>query len=123
MGEIKLQAATRQVLGKSMVVTQKTTYSTIPSKLLIARVAQTANIKENTARAALLGIKEAVRYFVINGHSVNLGKFGYLKLRAQASSVAKASQVSAELIKKITIGYQPSKDIKGALAEISFTSK
>lgn len=122
MGEIKLKPQVREVFGKSMVVTQKTTYSTIPSDLLIARVAQTANIKQNTARAAIIGIKEAVRYFVANGHSVNLGKFGYLKPRVKAASVAQAQQVSAELIKGVSIAYVPSKDIKNEINSISFNT-
>lgn len=122
MSEIKLQSKKLQIFGKERMVTQKTTYSTIPPQLLISRVSQTANIKESTTRAALLGIKEAVRYFVINGHSVNLGKFGFLRLRLSAQSVAKATQVSPELIKKLSIGYLPSTDVKKALADIGFTT-
>lgn len=121
MGEIKLKTATRTSFGAVRAVTSKETYSTIPSDLLVARVAQTANIKENTVRAAVLGVKEAIRYFVMNGHSVNLGKFGHLRVGVSAQSVAQAKQVSAELIKSLTINYQPSTDVKKALAEISFT--
>lgn len=121
MGEIKLQTATRASFGAVRAVTSQIRYSTIPSDLLIARVAQTANIKESTAKAAILGFKEAIRYFVMNGHSVNLGKFGYLKAGVQAQSVAQAKQVSAELIKGVKVAYTPSKEIKAELASINFT--
>lgn len=121
MGEIKLKVSTRNVLGKPCIVTEKKTYSSIPSQMLIARVAQTANIKTNTAKAALLGIKEAVRYFVMNGHSVNLGQLGFLKLGVSAGSVARKEQVSADLIRKVTISYQPSKAVKQELANVKLS--
>ena len=76
MGKIVLKTQNRVVAGQERITTSKVNYSTIGSDLIYARVAQTANIKVTTVKSALLGIKEAVRYFVCNGHSVNLGPMG-----------------------------------------------
>lgn len=119
MGQIKTKISTQMVFNKERLVTKKVQYSTIKSDLLIARMAQTAGIKESTARNAFLGIAEAVRYFVLNGHSINLGKFGYLKVGVNAQSVAKASQVNKDLVQKVFLNYLPSTAIKAELANIS----
>lgn len=121
MGEIKLKTGVRNVFGKPSIVTSKKTYSTIPSGLIIARISQTANIKPNTAKAAMLGIKEAIRYFVMNGHSVNLGALGYLKLGVNAGAVAQSKQVTADLVKKVTITYRPSQEIRTELANVKLS--
>ena len=76
MGKIVLKTQNRVVAGQERITTSKVNYSTIGSDLICARVAQTANIKVTTVKSAILGIKEAVRYFVCNGHSVNLGPMG-----------------------------------------------
>lgn len=117
-----LKAKAQTVGATTKVVTSKVQYSTIESDLIVARVAQTAGIKESNVRNALRGITEAIRYFVINGHSVDLGKFGNLRLSVNASSVAKASQVSSDLVQSIGFNYTPSTSIKNELANISFKS-
>lgn len=122
MGKINLNVQARPVFGTEKVVTSKETYSTIPSEMIVARIAQSANIKENTARAAMMGITEAIRYFVMNGHSVNLGRLGYFKPSVSCVSVAKAKQVSADLVRKVSVNYTPSVQVKNMLANISFNS-
>lgn len=122
MGKIVLNKVVRPVFGENKVVTTKERYSTIPSDLLVARVAQSANVKENTCRAAMLGIAEAIRYFVCNGHCVNMGRMGFFRPALSCASVAKASQVSTDLVRKVSVAYTPSKQIKESLAAISFNA-
>lgn len=121
MGKIVLKTQNRVVAGQERITTSKVNYSTIGSDLICARVAQTANIKVTTVKSALLGIKEAVRYFVCNGHSVNLGPMGILSLSIQADSVAQAQQVRYANVSKLSLVYRPSTQIKAHLAEISFS--
>ena len=121
MGNIVLQTQSRNVNGEERLTTSRVNYSTIGSDLICARVAQTANIKVTTVKSALLGIKEAVRYFVLNGHSVNLGPLGIIGVSVSADTVAKASQVHRNLIRGINYSYRPSTEIKGHLANIKFS--
>lgn len=80
MGIIRLSSKIQKVLTNDRMVTRNVRYSTIGSDLIIARCAQVANVKPATVRSGILGLKEAVRYFVVNGHHVNLGKLGILRL-------------------------------------------
>ena len=121
MGNIVLQTTSRNVNGEERLTTNRVNYSTIGSDLICARIAQTANIKVTTVKSALLGIKEAVRYFVLNGHSVNLGPFGIIGVAISADTVAKASQVNRNLIRGINYSYRPSTEIKSHLANIKFS--
>jgi len=98
-----LKQSVGKVAGEQRLVTSAERYSTIDSDPIVARVAQTAGIKEATVRSAILGIKEAIRYFVMNGHSVNLGDFGNLRLSAQGKAVAQKSQVSSYLLSGIAL--------------------
>ena len=122
MGIIRLSSKIQKVLTNDRMVTRNVRYSTIGSDLIIARCAQVANVKPATVRSGILGLKEAVRYFVVNGHHVNLGKLGILRLKINAKSVAQTDQISADLVKRITIGYQPSVEVKEILSNISFES-
>lgn len=128
MGQIKLQTkmgvasvtSAEIAKGEAVIKTRPVRYSTIAGDTLVARVAQTANVKPATVRSGIQGIKEAVRYFVMNGHHVNLGRLGFLTLHVEANAVAQAKQVSANLVKKISVGYQPSTEVKTMLENISF---
>ena len=122
MGIIRLSSKIQKVLTNDRMVTRNVRYSTIGSDLIIARCSQVANVKPATVRSGILGLKEAVRYFVVNGHHVNLGKLGILRLKINAKSVAQEDQISADLISRITIGYQPSVEVKEILSNISFES-
>ncbi len=87
-----LKQSVGKVAGEQRLVTSAERYSTIGTDLIVARVAQTAGIKEATVRSAILGAKEAVRYFVMNGHSVNLGHFGNIRLSARLPAGRQAAR-------------------------------
>ena len=80
MGIIRLSSKIQKVLTNDRMVTRNIRYSTIGSDLIIARCSQVANVKPATVRSGILGLKEAVCYFVVNGHHVNLGKLCILRL-------------------------------------------
>ena len=122
MGQINLKGNVQNVFGKQRLVTRAERYSTIGSELIVARVAQTAGIKEANVQKAIMGIREAVRYFVLNGHSVDLGDFGAIRLVAQGKAVATKAQVSRYLLRGIKILYSPSKKVRNTLENINFTS-
>lgn len=128
MGQIKLKTQMAQASvasnaiqkGDAVIKTRPVRYTTIAGDTLVARVAQTANVKPATVRSGIQGIKEAVRYFVMNGHHVNLGRLGFLTLHVEGAAVAQASQVSANLVKRISVGYTPSTEVKTMVENISF---
>ena len=118
MGQIKVRGKMQRVavINDNRVVARAVRYSTVKSDELTSYAAQSSHIPESTLRACTLAMREAISYFVLNGHHVDLGKFGILGIRSKQQSAVDYEQVSASLVKRITIGYTPSVEIKQALA-------
>jgi len=123
-GKIKLKVKSSSVGGEVRILTKRQQYSRIDGDVLIARIAQSCNINENNVRQALGSIIDAMRYFVLNGHTVSLGRFGSIGLSAKTQMVPKASQVSSDLVKGLKLVYKPSVEIKNeCLGAISFETE
>lgn len=106
------------VINDNRVVARAVRYSTVKGDELTSYAAQSSHIPESTLRACTLAMREAISYFVLNGHHVNLGKFGILGIRSSQKSATDAEEVSARLIKRVSIGFTPSVEIKNAIAQM-----
>ncbi|MBO6029911.1 MAG: hypothetical protein J6T44_05335 [Prevotella sp.] len=120
MGQIKVKGKMQRlaVINDNRVVGRAVRYSTVKADELVSYAAGSSHIPEATLRAATLAMKEAISYFVLNGHHVNLGKFGILGIRSKQKSATDAEQVKADLVKRVTIGFTPSVEIKQAIASM-----
>ena len=120
MGQIKVKGKMQRlaVINDNRVVGRVVRYSTVKGNELVSYAAQSSHIPESTLLACTLAVREAISYFVLNGHHVNLGKFGTFGIRTHQKAVTDAEEVSAELVKRITIGFTPSAEIKKAIAAI-----
>jgi hypothetical protein len=118
MSKIKAKGKMQHVavMDSNRVVGRAVRYSTVKGDEIVSYASQSSHIPESTLRACTLAVREAISYFVLNGHHVNLGKFGILGIRSKQQSAVDYEQVSASLVKRITIGYTPSVEIKQALA-------
>ena len=118
MSKIKAKGKMQHVavMDSNRVVGRAVRYSTVKGDEIVSYASQSSHIPESTLRASTLAVREAISYFVLNGHHVNLGKFGILGIRSKQQSAVDYEQVSASLVKRITIGYTPSVEIKQALA-------
>ena len=118
MSKIKAKGKMQHVavMDSNRVVGRAVRYSTVKGDEIVSYASQSSHIPESTLRACTLAMREAISYFVLNGHHVNLGKFGILGIRSKQQSAVDYEQVSASLVKRITIGYTPSVEIKQALA-------
>lgn len=106
------------VINDNRVVARAVRYSTVKGDELTSYAAQSSHIPESTLRACTLAMREAISYFVLNGHHVNLGKFGILGIRSTQKSATDAEEVNANLVKHVTIGFTPSVEIKNAIAQM-----
>ena len=106
------------VINENRVVAKAVRYSTVKQDELTSYAAQSSHIPESTLRACTLAMREAISYFVLNGHHVNLGKFGTFGIRTQQKAVTDAEEVKAGLVTRVTIGFTPSAEIKKAIAAI-----
>lgn len=120
MGNIKVRGKMQRVavINDNRVLARAVRYSTVKGDELVSYAANSSHIPESQLRACTLAMHEAVAYFVLNGHHVNLGKFGILGIRTKQKSANDAEQISANLVQRMTIGYTPSVEIKNAIASL-----
>ena len=121
MGQIKVKGKMQRiaVIEDNRVVGRAMRYSTVKSDALVSYASQSSHIPESTLLASTLAIREAITYFVLNGHHVDLGKFGIFGIRSKQKAVTDAEQVDPDLVKHLTVGFKPSAEIKQAISSIS----
>ena len=125
MGQIKVKGKMQRlaVVDDNRVVGRAMRYSTVKGDALVSYVTHTSHIPESTLLACTLAMREAISYFVLNGHHVDLDKFGILSVRSKQKAVDDAEQVNADLVTHLTVGFTPSKEIKEAIAAIRFETE
>ena len=125
MGNIKVRGKMQRVavINQNRVLARAVRYSTVKQNELVSYASQSSHIPESQLRACTLAIREAIAYFVLNGHHVDLGKFGFLGIRSKQRHANDAEQVTSDLIKRVTIGYTPSVEIKEAIASIRISTE
>ena len=125
MGNIKVKGKMQRVafMNSNRVIGRAVRYSTVKGDEIVSYASQSSHIPESTLRACTLAMREATSYFVLNGHHVDLGKFGILGIRSKQLSAVDYEQVNANLVKRMTIGYTPSVEIKQALASLKIETE
>ena len=120
MSKIKVKGKMQRVavMNSNRVVGRAVRYSTVKGDQLVSYASQSSHIPESTLRACTLAMREAISYFVLNGHHVNLGKFGILGIRSTQKAATDAEEVNANLVKHVTIGFTPSVEIKNAISQM-----
>ena len=120
MGQIKVKGKMQRVacINDNRVAARAVRYSTVKGDELVSYAANSSHIPESTLRACTLAMREAISYFVLNGHHVNLGKFGILGVRSKQYSATDKEQVKASLVRRVSVGFTPSKEIKQAIASM-----
>lgn len=106
------------VINEQRYVTRVDRYSTISEKEVVAYAAQSAHVPASSITNATMAIRQAIEYFVINGHHVNLGKFGFLGIGIKAKSAYTKQDVSADLIDRLYLRYRPSTEVKELLGSV-----
>ena len=125
MGAIKVRGKMQRVavINQNKVVAKPVRYSTVKSNELVSYAAGSSHIPEAQLLACTLAIREAIAYFVLNGHHVDLGKFGFLGIRGKVGSAMDPQFASADLVKRITIGYTPSTEIKELISQLRISAE
>ena len=120
MGNIKVKGTMQRVavFDDYRIIGHAVHYSTVKEDELVSYAAHSSHIPESTLIASTLAIREAISFFVLNGHHVELGKFGIFGVRSKQKAATDANQVNAGLVKHLTVGFKPSTEIKEAIADI-----
>ena len=75
---------------------QQVTYPTIKSKDLLAYAANAANVPLANIECCVQGLIEAINYFVLNGHAVQLEGLGSFSPRINSKTTQNPDEVGAE---------------------------
>ena len=123
-GQININYAPRNIaiLNKEALVGQADRYSTIEYKAIVAYAAKAAAVPESSIEMAMEAIFDAMNYFVLNGHSVqipNLGTFS-IGVRAKSATSEQSFQSDfAENLRIVKINFLPDPELKQMLASTS----
>ena len=120
MGQIKVKGTMQRVaiFDEDRVIGRAMRYSTVKEDEVVSYAAQSSHIPESTLLASTLAIREAIIYFVLNGHHVDLGKFGIFGIRSKQKAVTDAEEVDPDLVKHLTVGFKPSVELKHAIQSV-----
>ena len=120
MGNIKVKGKMQRVaiINDNRVLARAVRYSTVKQNELVSYASNSSHIPESQLTACTLAIREAIAYFVMNGHHVDLGKFGILGARTLQKAATDAEEVNAKLVHRVSISYRPSVEIKQAISAI-----
>lgn len=91
---------------------------TVSFKKVIEQISLRSGISKATCRAVVETMVESACTWMLEGHGVSLGNMGYLK----PAITCKSSEVSGEekIVKKRVL-FQPSKEFKAQIEQISLT--
>ncbi|MCR4834961.1 MAG: hypothetical protein K5899_01045 [Bacteroidaceae bacterium] len=125
MGAIKVRGKMQRVavINSNKAIAKPVRYSTVKQDELVSYAAGSSHIPESQLLACTLAMREAISYFVLNGHHVNLGKFGILGMRSKVGAAMDAAMASADLVRRVTIGYLPSTEVKQLIANVSIQTE
>lgn len=123
-GKINLNVKSQRIafLDENRFLTKVSRYSTIPSNQVVAYAAQSANVPESAITQAVLAIRDAIIYFICNGHHVDLNKFGILALGIKSKAVVTPEEVSTDAIERLRVRYLPSTQIKQLIEQVELNN-
>lgn len=95
-------------------------YSTIKADDVCEYAAQSAGIPVSQVKAFSIALGEAIRYFVLNGHHVEIGDFGFIGLTLKGRAVDATDQAKMVNVKRLKLSYTPSKKLNELMGKVKF---
>ena len=94
-------------------------YRTIPYSEIISYAAQAASVPESNIEISMEALYDAMNYFVMNGHRVQLPHLGTFYLKARVKSTATKEEFVANFskdLRQISIRFLPAPELKAMIA-------
>ena len=86
---------------------------------LTAEISFASSVNQSDVRAVLSNLMEILPRHLMHGNSVNLEKFGILRLSFESTGSEKEKDVSAENITRLKILFRPSTKLKDKISSTS----
>ena len=107
------------------LVGQASRYSTIGYDAIVAYAAKAAAVPESSIEMAMEALFDAMNYFVLNGHSVQIPNLGTFSIGVRAKSTGSEAEFTADFSKNlrgINIRFLPDPDLKAMIANTAIST-
>lgn len=126
-GQVNVGYAPKKVafLNTEKLVGSADRYSTIDYKAIVAYAAKAAAVPESSIDMAMEALFDAMNYFVLNGHSVQIPNLGTFSLSVRAKTASNESEFTADFrqnLRGVKINFLPDSDLKAMLANTSIST-
>jgi nucleoid DNA-binding protein len=107
------------------LVGQASRYSTIAYDAIVAYAAKAAAVPESSIEMAMEALFDAMNYFVLNGHSVQIPNLGTFSIGVHAKSTGSEAEFTSDFAKNlrgINIRFLPDPDLKAMIANTAIST-
>lgn len=112
--------------GSERLVGQANRYSTISYQAIVAYAAKAAAVPESSIEMSMEALFDALNYFVLNGHSVQIPYLGTFSLTVRAKSATSEAEFSnnfAQNLRNVKVNFLPDSELKSLIASTSITTE
>ncbi len=126
-GQINIGYKARRIAfnGSDKLVGQAERYSTIPYASIITYAAKAAAVPESSIEMSMEALFDAMNYFVLNGHSVQIPNLGTFSIGVRAKSAQDESDFTANFsqnLRNVVIRFLPDTELKQMIASTGITT-
>lgn len=123
MGKIQVKTSVQKMIAqdKDIYVSRAVRFSKIPTAELIDHAANDSGLSDSMVAASFYAIVKQIKELMLNGHSIELGTLGTLRFSMSCKAAKTAEEISAANVKTRRIVVSPSKTLKQALDNVTFT--
>ena len=100
-------------------------YRTIPYSEVISYAAQAASVPESNIEISMEALYDAMNYFVMNGHRVQIPHLGTFYLKVRVKSTATKEEFVANFsknLRQVSIGFLPDPELKAMIASTAINT-
>lgn len=123
MGKIQVKTSVQKLVSqdKNIYVSRAVRFSKIPTAELIEHAANDSGLSDSMVAASFYAIVKQVKELMLNGHSIELGNLGTMRFSMSCKAANTAEEVNVNNVKTRRILISPSKTLKQALENVTFT--
>jgi len=107
------------------LVGQAVRYTTIGYAAIVSYAAKAANVPESSIEMAMEALFDAMNYFVLNGHSVQIPNLGTFSLCVSVKSSASEAEFTANFaqnLRRVYIRFLPDPELKAMIASTAINT-
>ena len=126
-GQVNIDYKGRRIAfsNSEKLVGQAVRYTTIPYAAIIAYAAKAAGVPESSIALAMEALYDAMNYFVLNGHSVQIPHLGTFSICVSVKTSTSESEFTsnfAKNLRRVYIRFLPDPELKAMIASTAINT-